>query len=349
MSLEVLFMLALIVATIVAFALELLPIEVTALGLLGVLLLTGIVSPEEAFSGFSNKAVITIGSLFVLSYALSKTGVIEMAAEHLSRWTQHRRWMGIGLLLSMVGLLSGFLNNTAMVALFMPLAINLCSRFDLSPSKVLIPLSYVAIAGGTLTLVGTSTNLLVSSIIEAEGQRPLGMFEFTTLGSTFLGIALVYALFFACRVLPDRVKAGPLTRKYHMGPYLTEVRVIAGSKLEGRSCREASLNERYGTTVLEVLRGRRRYIESIGTMPLALDDILIVQGSVEDLLSSYIANYRAGKGIPARTKAVSICVLWITLAVSALMVQIWWIWLILGAVAVGVPLFILSLPTLLRE
>ena len=110
------------------------------------------------------------------------------------------------------------------------------------------------------------------------------MFEFTILGSTFLGIALGYALFFAPRVLPERLKDGPLTRKYRMGPYLTEVRVVSGSKLEGKSCREARINERYSTTVLEVLRGNRRYIENVGTMPLAHDDMLIVQGSVEDLL-----------------------------------------------------------------
>ena len=140
---------------LVVFALEILPIEVTALGLLGVLLLTGVVGSEEAFSGFSNKAVIAIGSLFVLSHALMRTGVLEVAAEQLSRWTENRKWVGVGLLLGMAGLLSGFLNNTAVVAIFIPLAINLCSRFDLSPSKVLIPLSYAAIAGGTLTLVGT--------------------------------------------------------------------------------------------------------------------------------------------------------------------------------------------------
>jgi Na+/H+ antiporter NhaD/arsenite permease-like protein len=172
MSLETIFMLGLILATLLVFALEIFPIEVTALGLLAVLLATGLVSADQALKGLSNKAVVTVGCMFVLSHALVKTGLLEILENKLSDNVRQRAWLAVAVLLCSVGLLSGFLNNTAVVAIFIPLAMSLCRRFSLSPSKVLIPLSYVSMLGGTLTLIGTSTNLLVSSIAEQAGQRP---------------------------------------------------------------------------------------------------------------------------------------------------------------------------------
>jgi len=284
MTFEIGLMLLLVALTLVAFVREILPIEVTALALLGILLALGLVTPEQAFSGFSNKAVIAIGALFMLSRALTKTGLLEWLAETLESRVGGRGWLGIGLLLALAAVLSGFLNNTAVVAIFIPLAMQLCGRFGISPSRVLIPLSYAAIFGGTLTLIGTSTNLLVSSIVEDSGMAPLRMFEFSRLGIVFLAVGLAYILLFAPRLLPERVKADSLTGKYRMGPYLTEARIPAGSDLVGRSCRTASLNQTYRVTVLAIERGDERHIEQAGSLPLAVGDILFVQGTVEDLL-----------------------------------------------------------------
>lgn len=284
MTTEIAFMLSLITITLLVFSLEIFPIEVTAIALLGTLLATGIISLEQAISGMSNKAVVTIGAMFLLGRALVKTGILEVLADRLSHKVGTRKWLGIGIFLAIAGLLSGILNNTTVVAVFIPLAMNLCRRFHLSPSKVLIPLSYVSMAGGTLTLVGTSTNLVVNSIAEAAGQPPFGMFEFFRLGLIFLGSGLVYVLLFSRRLLPSRSSPVSLTGNYHMGAYLTEVQVQQDSGLSEKTCREVGVNEHYDITVLSILRDRYHYSENIRNEILKVGDTLIVRGTIENIL-----------------------------------------------------------------
>lgn len=284
MSLTAALLLVLLAATLAAFIFELLPVDVTALCLLTALVGSGIVPVEQAFSGFSNKAVLTIAGLFALSHALVKTGLLEVVGDRLSRRFAIRHWMGIAVLLGLVAVLSGFLNNTAVVAMTIPLAMDLCRRFELSPSKVLIPLSYATIFGGTLTLIGTSTNLLVNTLVEQAGERPLGMFELTPVGLVFLVCGLFYVLLLAPRMLPDRAAVSSLTREFRMSPYLTEVQVRPDSGLVGRSVRDLALNERYDVTVLTVIRGARRIAEDLRGLALEAGDVLVSRGAVDNLL-----------------------------------------------------------------
>ena len=281
MTPEILLLLVLLGATLAAFVTELLPVEVTALALLSVLLLTGIVSVQEALSGFSNEAVVTVGAMFALSHAVAKTGLLETAAEWLSRAVGPRKWLGIALFLSIASLLSGFLNNTAVVAILIPLAIEFCRRFGLAPARILLPLSYASIFGGTLTLIGTSTNLLVSSLAADGGEEPLGMFEFAPLGAVFLVVGIVYVVVLGPKLLPDRDEAPTLVGKYQMAPFLTELRVAEGSKLIGQTVRDADLNRRYDVMVLAVLRGDERIVENLRQLPLAAGDLLVARGTVE--------------------------------------------------------------------
>ncbi|HVS65036.1 MAG TPA: SLC13 family permease [Thermoanaerobaculia bacterium] len=276
-------MLALIVLAFVAFALELLPLEVVALSLLGAVYAFGLVSAEQALEGFSNKAVIAIGSLLVLSHALTKTGLVEAAAERIESWAMRRRWLGVSVLLGVVAVLSGFLNNTAIVAIFIPLALDLSRRLEISPSRVLMPLSFASIFGGTLTLIGTSTNLLVSSIAQEAGEPPFSMFEFSLLGLVFLGVGLTYVTLFARRLLPARIDAHALEERYDLGAYLSELSVTAESELVGETLSSARLGERFGVNVLDVLRGEQRF-ERIAGLPLLPGDRLVAQGAAEDIL-----------------------------------------------------------------
>ena len=284
MTVEIALLLALLGGTFVLFILEVLPIEVPALALLAALLLLGLVDVEEALSGLSNPAVVAIGALFVLSYALTKTGLLEVGVEFLERRVGHRKRLAVGLLLATVGVLSGFLNNTAIVAIFVPVAASLCSRLELSPSRVLLPLSYAAIFGGTLTLIGTSTNLLVSSVAADAGLEPFGMFEFTPFGAILLLVGLTYVLVFAPRLLPERVAPGDPTGRYELDGYLTEVRVEAGSALIGRTCEELGVGRTYDVNLLAVLRDAQRYSESVGRVPLEPGDVLLVQGRLEEMV-----------------------------------------------------------------
>jgi len=284
MTLEVLFMLGLLVVTLTVFALELFPMEVTALGILAILLVTGIVDVEHAVVGLSNPAVVTIGMLFVLSHALTKTGLLEVVAGRLSRMVGPRKWLGVGIMLVTVSLSSAFLNNTAVVAMFIPLAIDVSSRLRISPSKVLLPLSYAAIVGGTLTLIGTSTNLIVNSFVTAAGMPALGMFEFTRMGWIYALVGVAYATIFARRLLPSRVGLDSLTRKYHMGTYLTELRVKGNSSLVGKTCKEVGINQNYDITVLAILRDKQRIVENIRNIPLLPGDTIMVRGVVDNII-----------------------------------------------------------------
>ena len=283
MTFEIGFMLALIVVALISFVRELFPIEVTAMLMLAVLLAFGIVSVEEAILGLSNKAVVTVGAMLVLGHALVKTGVLAAAADRLANATGSRAWLAMGLVLVVASVLSGFLSNTAVVAIFIPLLIDLCRRFHLSPSKFMLPLSYVSIAGGTLTVIGTSTNLLVSAIAEENGLEPFGMFEFSSLGIVLMFAGLVYVLVASPYLLPTRSTPEALTRQYDMRHYLTEVQVSATSELVGNTIEESSINREYDITVIAVHRGVDHVTENLRHLRIREEDVLVVRGSADCL------------------------------------------------------------------
>jgi di/tricarboxylate transporter len=281
---EIFLTLCVLGAALVLFIREPVPLEVTALAILGVFLVAGVITPEQAVAGFSNKAVVTIGALFVLSHALTRTGLVATATERLGRWARERRGAGVALILMTIAVFSGFLNNTAIVAISIPVVMDLSARLKMSPSRLLLPVSYVSIFGGTLTLIGTSTNLLVNAIAQESGVRPFGMFEFTRLGVIMLAVGLVYVLVFSNRLLPERVRPGDLTSKYRLRAYLTEVELVAESALIGRSSQQAGIGREYDINVLAILRDGERLMENIGAIPLRIGDALIVQGSVDEIL-----------------------------------------------------------------
>ncbi len=277
-------MLVLVGASLVLFAREVLPLEVTALSLLVALLLCGYIDASQAVSGLSNKAVVTIGAMLVLGQALVHSGFVEQAAERLERLAGSRRSLGIVLLLVGAALASGVLNNTAIVAIFIPLALDLCRRMRISPSRVLMPLSFAAIFGGTLTLIGTSTNLIVSAIAEEHGIAPLGMFEFAPLGGVMLAVGLVYIVVVGPRLLPARVVPDHPERTYGMRPYLTELRVTEESELIGESAETAQIGPLYDVSILAIVRGEETLTRNVGVVPFRAGDTLIVRASVDGLM-----------------------------------------------------------------
>ncbi|MBH31367.1 MAG: hypothetical protein CMG71_05170 [Candidatus Marinimicrobia bacterium] len=272
-----------IVMALVLFVKEVFPIDVTALALLVVLLMTGFLTLDEAISGFSNKAVLTVGLMFVLSTALVKTGFVEVMAERLSVMGGGK-WVSIGIFLIATSIVSAFINNTAAVAIFIPLALNLSSRFKISPSKILIPLSYAGIYGGTMTLIGTSTNLLVSSMAEEHGIVPFTMFEFFKMGSVFLVAGTFYNILIVPKLLPSRAGISSLTRNYHMSPYLTELMVASDSPLLGRTLIDRQVNMKYDVTVLVILRDKVRHEQNLRNFVLEEGDVLLVRGTLENFM-----------------------------------------------------------------
>jgi di/tricarboxylate transporter len=269
---------------VVFFVMEILPIEVTAMGAIGLLLLFDVLSWQEAISGFSNPAVITIGAIFIMSRALVKTGFLEVFADFLAKKGGNRKWLTIFIFLLTVSIISGFINNTAAVAIFIPLAIDLCQRFHISPTKILLPLSYAAIFGGTLTLIGTSTNLIVSSVMEEFNMTPFSMFEFTKLGVIFLVLGTLYNLIISKWFMPSRSIISSLTRKYHMGSFLTEFKIGEDSPLIGRSYGEMEIAQNYNLQVYKIIRDSKNIRFNLHNIIIHKDDIFLVQINVKEML-----------------------------------------------------------------
>ena len=266
------------------FVMEILPLEVTAMGAIGILLLFNVLTWQEAISGFSNPAVVTIGAIFIMSRALVKTGFLEVFADFLVKKGGKQKWLTIFIFLLTVSIISGFINNTASVAIFIPLAIDLCQRFHISPTKVLLPLSYAAIFGGTLTLIGTSTNLVVSSIMEDLNLVPFSMFEFTKLGIIFLVLGTLYNMVISKWFMPSRSIISSLTQKYHMGSFLTEFKVDEDSPLVGHTYSKMDISKKYNLQVYKIIRDSKNIRFNLDNVIIRKDDIFLVQINVKDML-----------------------------------------------------------------
>ena len=285
MNIDIIIVLSILVLGFILFLLEYFTIDVTALIILSCFFGLGYLTPTEAVSGFSNPAVITIGLLFILSSAIQKTGLLEYLVVTINRLLQSSRGLGMAVYYFTVSIASSLINNTAIVAIFMQVTIRLAHRYQISPSKMLIPLSYAAILGGTLTLVGTSTNLLVNSIyMSYEGVEPLGMFEFFRYGIIILIIGTIYLLIVAPKLIPSRTVTSSLTKSYHLGGYLTEMRIKKGSALVGKSCLDRSINHNYDVTVLDIIRDQKHIVNNIRRTILKEGDILFVRGTLENFI-----------------------------------------------------------------
>ena len=284
MNFEILIVLSLIVLAFSLFVTEKFPLDVTALLILSILLIGQFLTIEEAISGFSNPAVITIGLLFILSYALQKTRILEYLIIRINKLVSRSKNLGLGVYLLTIAIASALMNNTAIVAVFMPVTIRLAHQYKVSPSKLLIPLSYAAIMGGTLTLVGTSTNLLVNAIYVDNGGISLGMFEFAQYGWIPLTIGLVYVIWIAPLILPSRTITSSLTKSYHMAGYLTEMKISNDSPLIGKTCRDRNINQNYDVMVLDIQREGYLISTKVGEKVIQAGDILFVKGSVESFL-----------------------------------------------------------------
>lgn len=284
MDFQTLILFVVLSLAVIAFIREMFPMEVVGFTAMVILVLFSIVTPKEAVAGFSNSAVVTVGALFVLSHSLVKTNILYLLVSGLENFGGKRKWLVIGILLTSVAIVSSFINNVAAVAITMPLAMQLSHRFKLSPSRILLPLSYASIFGGTMTLIGTSTNLLVNEVVIKAGYPALGMFEFTKLGLVFTGIGLIYVFILAKRYMPNRAIISSLTRKYHMSEYLTEVQVSEDSPLIGSTCLSQQVSSRFNIIILEIVRDQQKMSTDLRNRILQAGDTLIVQGKLDDIL-----------------------------------------------------------------
>ena len=280
-------------AALACFIFEWLPADITAISIMVVLMLLGLVEPEQGIGGFSNPATITVMAMFILSAGIARTGALQRASDFLLRWGGKHPGQQILAIGAIVGPLSGLINNTAVVSAFLPIIEDFSRQRRTSVSKLLMPLSFLAILGGMFTVVGTSTSVLVSSLSADLGYGEFSLFQFSVLGAIIFLFGLAYLVLIGPCLLPDRkVPTDSFSQDYGLKDYVSEVVITPRSSLVGQTLRASQLQRRFDVDVLELIHNGNRFPQPLADKVLSAGDILLVRGGRQDLLK-----IRDGEGI----------------------------------------------------
>jgi len=277
--------LILLLAAVVLFATEKFPVDVVGILLVIALVMTNVLTVQEGLSGFGDNVIIIIGGLFILTGGLVKTGIVDLIGRRLYRVAGNNEFLLTALIMFVAAACASVLKNTTTTAMFVPVVLGLANRAKVSPSKLLMPLAFGAILGGSCTLIGTSTNLAVSGAMQRYGMEPYSMFELTPVGVITVAVGLIYMLFIGIRLLPNRGGEESLTEQYHIREYISEVFVSPGSDLIGKTLGEANINLEFDLNVIGIIRGKEERVAPSPTERIKLGDLLIVQGKIADILN----------------------------------------------------------------
>jgi di/tricarboxylate transporter len=242
---EITLVLVILGAAIVLFASEKIRVDVVSMMVLLALLLTGLLTPEEAFSGFSNPAVITVWAIYIVSASLIHTGIADVLGKHIGRIAGTGEARLTLVIMTAVALMSAFMNNIGAAAVLLPVTISLGRKARIPASKLLIPLAYGSLLGGITTLIGTPPNLLASDALQEVGLEPFKLFDFTPMGLIILSFSLIYMTFLGRHLLPhyaETLHNDPVdfNRDYQLRDYLAELHVLPESPLIGKTIVESN-------------------------------------------------------------------------------------------------------------
>lgn len=263
---------------------EKISVDLTSIGIMVLLVVFRILTPKEAVLGFANPAVITIGAMFIVSKGMMRTGGVEFIGRQIVRLADGNYIVALTVVLFTVAIASAFINNTPVVILFIPVVMTLCCEYGLSPSKFLIPISYASILAGTCTLIGTSTNIIVSDLSVGYGFGEISMFELSYIGVPIAIVGIIFLIIATPKVLPSLANPVCLLKNSEHRQYLAELKIPRRSKLVGKNPLDIFKKKYPGTETLELIRMSRIHHPEREELFITADDKLMIKVALNDLV-----------------------------------------------------------------
>jgi di/tricarboxylate transporter len=289
---EISYILILFVIALILFATEVLEVDVIAVLMLLALTvpiptLSGklqILKPSDALANFGDETVILLICDFMLTAGLVRTGVTAEIGRRLYTIGAKKPKLLVPILLCFAAAVSAWLPNTVTTAVFLPIALGICQKMNISPSKVLMPLAFAVILGGTCTLIGTSTNLVISGRLKDYGLEPISLFEMTPVGVPLAIAGLIYLITVGRKIIPERHKGRDLTVDYKMRDYLAELLVLPSSNLVGKTLRDANIGGKLDLNVLGIIRDKVQIFSPDPGLVIQVGDMLLVEGKMANIM-----------------------------------------------------------------
>jgi di/tricarboxylate transporter len=294
MTSDIALMLTILGIAILLFVVDWLRVDIVALLILLALILTGLITPTEAFAGFSSPAVITVWAIFIVSGGLFHTGVANLVGDRLLKLAGKSVSRLTGLIMGTVGLMSGVMNNVGATAVLLPAVVSIARRVRISPSRLLMPLAFGSLLGGMTTLIGTPPNILVSDALRMAGLEPFSLFDFAPVGLAVMLAGMAYMLLVGRLFLPDRDPVEQLARAegpevdlvdfYRLGERLFRARIPHGSPLIGKTLADSELRQNFELSVIGIERRNESRLDVNKDTVLRRGDILLIEGMVDNLV-----------------------------------------------------------------
>ncbi len=283
MTLQIALVLGTVVAALVLFSIDKIPVDVTALGLLLFLIISGLLPAEQAFAGFGSDVVVMMLGLLILVAALTRTGVTDIVGRVLLNRSKASEQELLIAVMAIAALVGAFMSNTTATAFFLPIVITMARRMKISPARFLMPLAFASIMVSSISLISTSTNIVVSGLMQDLGLAPISMFELAPVGIPIATVGISYMALLGRRLIPDRIPHEEI-EQINTRLYLTEILIPADSPLVGKTLREAALGAEMDLQVLRIVRDSTRHVLPRASTRLEKQDVLLVEGSRQSIL-----------------------------------------------------------------